>query len=132
MFMPEDHTGANISKALTQTLQQWELSQSNLVCLTTDNGSNIVSACQILGLNHISCFGHNLHLAVTNSLRDDQQIARAVGICKKLVSCFSHSWNKRRDLAIAQEELGLPVHSLITVSITTKYTCMCHTQMCIN
>lgn len=45
MFMPENHTGANISEALTQTLQQWELSHSSLVCLTTDNGLNIVSAC---------------------------------------------------------------------------------------
>ena len=53
---------------------------------------------------------------MTNSVKYDDRVVRAVGVCKKLVSCFSHSWNKLRELAIAQEELNISKHSLITVS----------------
>ncbi len=42
------------------------------------------------------------------------RIQRAVGVCKKIVSAFSYSWKKRRDLAIAQDELGLSKHVLTT------------------
>ncbi len=37
-----------------------------------------------------------------------------VGVCKKLVSAFCNSWKRRRELAKAQAELGLPAHQLIT------------------
>lgn len=39
---------------------------------------------------------------------------RAVGVCKRLVSAFSNSWKRRRELAKVQAELGLPAHQLIT------------------
>lgn len=39
---------------------------------------------------------------------------REVGVCKRLMSAFSNSWKRRRELAKAQAELGLPVHLLIT------------------
>lgn len=44
----------------------------------------------------------------------DARIDRAVGVCKKLVSSFSYSWKRKRDLAEAQKQLNLPEHSLIT------------------
>lgn len=46
------------------------------------------------------------------------QVERSVGVCKKVVSAFSNSWKRRRDLAKAQAELGLPVHQLITETPT--------------
>ncbi|XP_057193820.1 E3 SUMO-protein ligase ZBED1-like [Triplophysa rosa] len=45
------------------------------------------------------------------SVRD--RTARAMGLCHTLVNTFSHSWLKRRDLALAQAELQIPQHSLI-------------------
>lgn len=44
----------------------------------------------------------------------DTQIDRAVGLCKKLVSSFSYSWRRKRELAEAQRELKLPEHALKT------------------
>lgn len=44
----------------------------------------------------------------------DPRIDRAMGVCKKLVSSFSYSWKKKRDLAEAQKQLKLPEHSLKT------------------
>ncbi len=48
----------------------------------------------------------------------DTRLDRAVGVCKKIVSVFSHSWRKQRTLKDAQVELGLPPHKLETESAT--------------
>ena len=89
------------------------------MCLTTDNGSNIVCATSNrLGWNHLSCFGHNLHLAVTNSMKDEVHVARAFGVCRKLVELFAHSWKKKRELSEAQVQLKLPNHSLVSDCVT--------------
>ena len=59
-----------------------------------------------------------LHLAVVNSTKDDSRVQRTVALCRKLVSTFSHSWKKKRDLNKAQSDLGLPQHSLVTDCVT--------------
>ena len=46
------------------------------------------------------------------------QVERAVGVCKKIVSAFCNSWKRKRELATAQAELGLPAHQLITETPT--------------
>lgn len=46
------------------------------------------------------------------------QVDRAIGVCKKIVSAFSNTWKRQRELAIAQVQLGLPAHKLITESPT--------------
>ena len=115
LFFPEDHNGENISDAIKETLQSWNLDSKNQVCLTTDNGSNILRAVKtILGWTHLPCFGHNLHLAIGHSWKDDTRIDRAVSVCKKLVSSFSYSFKKKRDLTEAQRKFVLPEHSLVT------------------
>ena len=48
----------------------------------------------------------------------DPRIDRAVSLCKKVVSSFSLSWKRRRDLAKAQQELNIPEHQLISESPT--------------
>ena len=63
-FMPEDHTADNLSAALSDVLDAWQLSSAKQVAITTDNGSNIVLACSNLDWLRLSCFGHNLNLAV--------------------------------------------------------------------
>ena len=80
----------------------------------TDNGSNMVAAIDRLGWDHLSCFGHNLNLAVTNALKDETRVTRAIAVCKKVVQHFAHSWKKRRSLTEAQITKGLPQHALVT------------------
>ena len=99
LFVPQDHDANNLADVMTETLANWSLNPVDQVCLTTDNGSNIVCATSSrLGWNHLSCFGHNLHLAVTNSMKDEVRVARAFGVCRKLVELFAHSWKKKREL----------------------------------
>ena len=65
---PEDH---NLAEATRSSLEAWELDESKQVCLTTDSGVNIVNAASRLNCMKLSCFGHNLHLAITNSIKCD-------------------------------------------------------------
>ncbi|XP_038155642.1 E3 SUMO-protein ligase ZBED1-like [Cyprinodon tularosa] len=116
-FFPEDHTGENIASGLKQFLQEWKLDEAKQVCVTTDSGANVVKAVALNKWTRLSCFGHNLHIAVERSMRDSR-IDRAVGVSKKIVSLFSHSWKRQRALKAAQEELGLPQHKLVTESPT--------------
>ena len=44
----------------------------------------------------------------------DKRIGHAMGVCKKVVSCFSYSWKRRRELKQAQRDLQLPEHKLKT------------------
>ena len=78
------------------------------------NGSNMVCAItKRLEWNWIPYFGHNLHSAVKNAIQDDTRVTRALGICRKLISLFSHSWIKIRELIEAQQALSLPQYSLV-------------------
>ena len=46
-------------------------------------------------MTRLACFGHNLHLGVTNAMKDDSRLSRALGVCKKIVSSF-HIAGRRR------------------------------------
>lgn len=121
-FLPVNHTADNITEALSVAFDEWSLDENTLACMTTDNGSNIKSAVvDKLKWPWLNCFGHNLHLAVTNSMTSvKDRTSRAMGLCHSLVTAFSHSWLKRRDLAKTQVELGIPQHCLILVSSADK------------
>ena len=115
----EDHTGENIAAALQDVLENWQLSSENLVATTTDNASNYVAAFDTLGWTRVSCFGHNLNLAVSKAV-DNCRIQHALGRCHSLIELFSRSWKKTRDLRLKQEQLGLPRHKLIT-DVSTRW-----------
>ena len=115
LLIPQDHDANTLADAMVETLDNWGLVPCNQVCLTTDDGSSIVcAASQCLKWNFLSCFGHNLHLAVVNAMKDDQRVARAFGVCHNLVELFANSWKKKHELHEAQLQLKLPNHSLVS------------------
>ena len=67
----------------------------------------------------LSCFGHNLDLAINRGLQVDR-VKQALGKCHSLVELFHRSWKKTRDLRLKQEALSLPQHKLI-VSVATRW-----------
>ncbi|XP_051784492.1 E3 SUMO-protein ligase ZBED1-like [Erpetoichthys calabaricus] len=93
-YFPNDHTGELLAAGLLEALNSWGLAEQRQVAITMDK----------TGVK-------------------DERIQRAVGVCKKIVSAFSYSWKKRRDLGIAQDELGLPKHMLTTETPTRWGTC---------
>ncbi|KAI7804933.1 putative zinc finger BED domain-containing protein 1-like [Triplophysa rosa] len=115
--VPENHTALTLAESLSGILTDWALDEKKMSCITTDNGANIVAAVAKLGWPWLNCFGHNLHLAVTNAIASERErTTRALGLCRSLVSTFSMSWIKKRDLKKAQMETNIPQHSLVLVS----------------
>ena len=94
-----------------------ESRSKNLIATTTDNGSNFLSAFRTLDWCRISCFGHNLDLAISKSLQKNQ-IQRVIKRCHALVSLFHRSWKKNRDLLAKQTLLNLPEHKLLSDVVT--------------
>ncbi|XP_076837705.1 E3 SUMO-protein ligase ZBED1-like [Brachyhypopomus gauderio] len=113
-FFPEDLTSENIATGMREAVAAWSLDEGRQVCITTDNAANMVKAAALNKWTRLQCFGHRLHLAVENAVKNEERINRATGVCKKLVCHFSHSWKARVALEKAQKELNLPSHSLIS------------------
>ena len=112
-YMPEAHTGINLQEALESTLSQWGLDPEKQVCITTDSGANIKLACQLLGWQRLSCFGHNLDLSVKKGLNDDQmRVDMVLRKCRRIVAAFSQSWKKSNELSKVQEQNNTPIHKL--------------------
>ena len=64
----EDHTGQNIADAVANIFDSLRLQVKNLVAATTNNGSNMIAALNILNLLYLSCFGHSLDFAINKKL----------------------------------------------------------------
>ncbi|XP_060796344.1 E3 SUMO-protein ligase ZBED1-like [Neoarius graeffei] len=111
-YFPTDHTGENIAMGLKECLSSWGLKEEAQTCITTDNATNMIKAVELNQWTRLQCFGHRLHLAIENAVKDDQRVKRATGLCKQLVGVFTHSWKKKAALKQAQQDL--PEHSLIT------------------
>ncbi len=67
----------------------------------------------VIDLNCINNTIVNKLFLPENAIKDDR-VSRAIGLCKKLVGHFSHSWKKKAAMTEAQRELKLPEHTLIT------------------
>ena len=93
------------------TLAAWGLRAPRQLCLTTDNVTNMIHAAERLQWTHLSCFGHNLHLAITKAIKNDQRCEQSLVLCRKIVSAFSMSWK-------AQLNLQLTEHTLVADSPT--------------
>ncbi len=120
-FAPESHTAAMPAEALQDGLQAWGVGEEKVVCITSDNGANIVAAVRDLKWPWISCFRHNLNLAVNNALnKEKDKMDRAFAVCRQINGAFSHSWQRRQQLRKEQQQqqgIKKPL-SLITVSKT--------------
>ncbi|GAA6085731.1 zinc finger BED domain-containing protein 1-like, partial [Tachysurus ichikawai] len=86
-----------IAQGLKDMLSEWDLAEEKLSAITTDNGANVVKAAALNGWIRQQCFGHRLHLAIENGLKD-QRVTRAVRVCKNIVSAFSYSWKKKEGI----------------------------------
>ncbi len=91
LYTPADHTAENLADGMKEILEHWNLSSTKQVCITTDSGANVVKAVRDLGWPWMSCFGHNLHLAITNSMKNENRISRAIGVCNRIVTGSSNS-----------------------------------------
>lgn len=93
--MQDIGAAAHLAESLHSLLSNWDMGEGELVCFTTDNGTNIVAAERELGWPWLSCFGPNFHLSITSSLASESRAAHVMGKCKSLVDMLLCSWCKR-------------------------------------
>ncbi|XP_025753343.1 zinc finger BED domain-containing protein 1-like [Oreochromis niloticus] len=117
-YFPSDHMGEMVGQGLRAMLSAWDISEEDLVAITTDNGPNIVKAVKLNKWTRVQCFGHRLHLAIENTLKNHPPVERATKTCKKIVSTFAYSWKKKKALRKAQQDMNLPMHKLKTACPT--------------
>lgn len=67
------HTAENLAAELTSVASEWGITDK-IVCLVTDNASNIVAAVRLNGWKHMPCFAHTLNLVVQDSIKADSQL----------------------------------------------------------
>ncbi|KAJ4946777.1 hypothetical protein JOQ06_008823 [Pogonophryne albipinna] len=78
-YFPEDHTGEIIAQGLKDALNSLNLAEDRLICMTTDSGSNMIKALKDNAWPNFQCFGHRLHNAIENGVKDPR-IDRAIGL----------------------------------------------------
>ena len=91
------------------------------IYVATDNGSNMVTAVTKLGWTNLSCFGHNLNLAVTNAMKEEDRITNAIGVCKKVVQHFAHSWKTEIALQRHKFQKGFFIIRLSLIALLRRW-----------
>ncbi|KAL6478672.1 hypothetical protein MHYP_G00121050 [Metynnis hypsauchen] len=68
-FIPEDHSAHNIREFFENMLEEWAINKKDLVCITTDNVTNMVKAFDEFPDLWLGCFAHNLNMAISKALK---------------------------------------------------------------
>ena len=119
-YLPESHTGQNLANFVKDGLAEYGFTIGRVTTMTTDNGTNMISACEKLQLLRLSCFGHILHNAITGALNSQQPVVDVISKSRKIVSVFSHSSLFRQRLLKVQKELNLPQQQLVN-DVATRW-----------
>ena len=102
--MPEDHSGTNIQERLDGCYDRYDI-RSKVFAGVADNGSNVRSALETSDYHRISCFAHNLNLAVKEGL-GTEKARRLRSACKHLVKRFKKSTLAKEALQQHQRNQG--------------------------
>ena len=119
---PEAHTGENIADIIHSCLVNWLPEEKvDLIPLytVTDNASNMKKAMRLLNpAQHVPCFAHTLHLAVSAAIKEFGKVTAMVSKAKSVVSYFHHSARATSRLTEAQIQRKLPTRKLKQECIT--------------
>ncbi|GMF30097.1 unnamed protein product [Phytophthora fragariaefolia] len=66
------HSGELIAGFLDDILGDWELNKERCTRLVRDSGANMFSCGNILGLEHVSCLAHDIHLVLSGAMSKDK------------------------------------------------------------
>ncbi|KAL5239136.1 hypothetical protein ACI65C_006546 [Semiaphis heraclei] len=102
-----DHNSFNIKNSIKQILHDWDIDESKIAGITTDCGSNILKAVELMSFNHVPCFGHVLNTGVTNAF-SLQPVKYCTENAVKVRSVFHYSSKMKRALLNEQTNLDLP------------------------
>ncbi|GES93814.1 zinc finger BED domain-containing protein 1-like [Rhizophagus clarus] len=94
-YIEYPHTSQNIARTIMNLIFEWGL-EKKFICITTDNGSNIVAASRLLpNTFRIPCAAHTLNLVVNKGLIPVEiLIARAKRLINFFMSPKQNEWLK--------------------------------------
>jgi len=82
------HTGDNIKNEMKKTATEFDL-DSKTIIYVTDNGSNIVKACKLAGVQRLGCVAHGVHNLITvDGISKTPELKRVVADVKDIVHAF--------------------------------------------
>ena len=113
MYVPASHTADIIVSFVREGLAEYNLHTGQLNTMTSDAAANNVTACKKIEVKRISCFGHILHNALNNSLKDSPGVTALLKAARKIVSVFSYSHNSRKKLEKLKRELKIECKALV-------------------
>ena len=111
VLFPDDHTADNITEMMMNILEEWNIKREEVVCITSDNATNMQKALKDFAGLWLGCFGHNLNLAITKVLKI-RRVDDAIRACRHTIQGFTRSWKRKRELKSKQVILALPEKSL--------------------
>ena len=105
-YMPERHTGFNLSTLLAKLLAVWEL-QRRVYSFTSDNGSNFVNGIGKLAAElkieaHLRCSCHTLQIVVVGAIDEVPELKPLLAKCRRIASLYRSSSNFKREVTQAQ------------------------------
>lgn len=114
-----DHTAYNIRDIIECTLEDWGIHVANICGATTDNGTNVIKAVELMRINHVSCFGHTLNIGVMSSM-SLKPVEILISKVSKLRYKFHYSAKLRRLLKESQQTHSLP-QTVMPASCVTRW-----------
>ncbi|CAG8662774.1 18110_t:CDS:2, partial [Gigaspora rosea] len=70
----DEHHASDIVESVNSVLNKFNINCQKVFSITTDNGSNVKSAVQQMGISNVKCAGHTLQLSVNLGLKEVDEI----------------------------------------------------------
>ncbi|XP_042578953.1 zinc finger BED domain-containing protein 4-like [Cyprinus carpio] len=123
--MMGSHTGEYINEMFLGMLEEWDIDKDRVVLVLRDSGANIVKGMRIAELPDMSCNAHILQLVVNDGLNSQRAVQNILSVLKSCATHFNHSVLAKQHLAVIQQDLGLPAHSIIQ-AVPTRWNSTLH------
>ncbi|XP_039302645.1 E3 SUMO-protein ligase ZBED1 isoform X3 [Solenopsis invicta] len=107
--MMGQHTAKDIACHIQTILDHWTITKNKIVCITTDNGSDVKAACTILQIRNLPCYAHTLNLVIKDAIKENKDFDAIVKKCSDIVTFFKRSNKAMKVLNNEQVTLGRKV-----------------------
>ena len=114
----ERHTGENLALELRTIMAKFDINDSQIIGLVTDNASNMYSCAAALEWPHFQCFAHTLQLGIKSSLQNVPTIRTAIAAGRRVATHFRKSVLASHELQKRQTQMDIPKHKLLIDSAT--------------
>jgi len=108
----ERHTGENTALEIKSFIQEFEISDSQISGIVTDNASNMVVCGENLEMPHLRCFAHTLQLSIKGAFDSARSITKVINGARQLVKHFRKSVVMSNELRSRQKQMDIPNNAL--------------------